>query len=325
MLVVTRIRGGLKRVNHAAVAVNELIYSFGGFAFTEDNISIRPIDVHTLNMNTLRWEQVQYSDGADPANVPFMRYGHSVSAQDDIIYLWGGRRDRWSALKVKGTIPQARGVTLLAFSFSFKPGIFYMASVIEFCGVVTETMFHATKCSCFITHALLLRHEVTGTILRARGGPAAFICAGHILGGYEEATKKYCDKVFRFNLKTLTGTIPLAPKVKGTIPTRGGQAACISEDFMYILGGFEEERQEFADTVFRFEEALVAELINSDRVRNWPTFTYMYNVALASMKLLPKQPCQSYLRDFDVRCAIDRTNLPYKQNEFPFSVNWLVP
>ncbi|XP_015786606.1 kelch domain-containing protein 3-like isoform X2 [Tetranychus urticae] len=161
MLVVTRIGGGLKRVNHAAVAVDELIYSFGGFAFTEDNISMRPIDVHTLNMNTLRWEQISYSDGGDPTNVPFIRYGHSVVAQDDIIYLWGGRRDRVQCNKM--------------FTFD-----------------TNTRQWSAPK--------------VKGTIPRARGGHAACICAGHmyILGGYEEATKKYCDTVFRFELKTFT-------------------------------------------------------------------------------------------------------------------------
>ncbi|XP_015786826.1 kelch domain-containing protein 3 [Tetranychus urticae] len=123
MLVLSKIGGGLKRVNHAAVAVDGHIYCFGGYLGTEDYSDERPIDVYALNMTTLRWEEIEYSDGGDPANVPFIRYGHSVVAQDNIIYLWGGRRKditcnklfmfdtdkrSWLATEVKGSIPGVR-------------------------------------------------------------------------------------------------------------------------------------------------------------------------------------------------------------------------
>ncbi|XP_015787072.1 kelch domain-containing protein 3 [Tetranychus urticae] len=156
MIVLTRIEGGLKRVNHAAVAVNEHIYSFGGFAGTEDYSFDRPIDVYTLDMNTLRWEEIRPSDGGNPANVPCIRYGHTVVAQDDIIYLWGGGKN-----------------------------------------------------------------------------------------------KVLCNKMFMFDTNTRSW---LANEVKGEIPVaRDGHSACTSGGFMYIIGGFEEERREFADTVYRFE------------------------------------------------------------------------
>uniref|UniRef100_T1KHL0 Kelch domain-containing protein 3 n=2 Tax=Tetranychus urticae TaxID=32264 RepID=T1KHL0_TETUR len=156
MLVVARIEGGLKRVNHAVVAVNGHIYSFGGLAGTDDYSYERPIVVYTLDMHTLRWEEIQYSDGGDPANVPCIRYGHSVVAQDDIIYLWGGCRD-------------------------YVP----------------------------------------------------------------------CNKIFMFDTNRRSW---LANEVTGTIPgARMDHTACTSGGFMYVFGGFEEERHQFANTVFRFE------------------------------------------------------------------------
>ena len=43
------IEGGPRRVNHAAVTVGQLIYSFGGYC-TGDNYSVqRDIDIHVLN------------------------------------------------------------------------------------------------------------------------------------------------------------------------------------------------------------------------------------------------------------------------------------
>lgn len=42
------IQGGPKRVNHAAVALNGAIYSFGGYCAGETQ-RVRPIDVYVLN------------------------------------------------------------------------------------------------------------------------------------------------------------------------------------------------------------------------------------------------------------------------------------
>ena len=43
------LEGGPRRVNHAAVAVNNKIYSFGGYCSGEDYSIQRNIDVHVLN------------------------------------------------------------------------------------------------------------------------------------------------------------------------------------------------------------------------------------------------------------------------------------
>lgn len=156
MIVLSKLGGGLRRTNHAATAVGGKIYSFGGFDGSLDYSESRPIDVFTLNMSTLRWEVLTYSDGGDPNNVPTMRYGHSAIDDGYLIYLWGGRRQ-----------------------------------------------------------------EVN------------------------------CNRLFIFDTRTNSWS---APEVQGTPPgPRDGHTCCISGDFMYIFGGFDEERQEFSDSVFRLD------------------------------------------------------------------------
>lgn len=48
--------GGPKRVNHAAVAMGDNIYSFGGYTATEVGPQNDFIDIHVLNTFTYRWE-----------------------------------------------------------------------------------------------------------------------------------------------------------------------------------------------------------------------------------------------------------------------------
>lgn len=43
------IEGGPKRVNHAAVALNDQIYSFGGYCSGELYDGSQPVDVHVLD------------------------------------------------------------------------------------------------------------------------------------------------------------------------------------------------------------------------------------------------------------------------------------
>ena len=49
----SRLEGGPRRVNHAAVAIGDKIYSFGGYCTGEDYETTRPIDVHVFDTITL--------------------------------------------------------------------------------------------------------------------------------------------------------------------------------------------------------------------------------------------------------------------------------
>ena len=43
------LEGGPRRVNHAAVAIDDKIYTFGGYCTGEDYDNTRPMDVHVLD------------------------------------------------------------------------------------------------------------------------------------------------------------------------------------------------------------------------------------------------------------------------------------
>uniref|UniRef100_A0A0N5CD48 Kelch domain-containing protein 10 n=1 Tax=Strongyloides papillosus TaxID=174720 RepID=A0A0N5CD48_STREA len=140
------IDGGPKRVNHAAVAVNGLIYSFGGYSSGEHYDKNESIDIHALCSETFRWEKIKnreynisdvlltnnqrtsrYEYDSNIFNnypVPYQRYGHTVVVWNDKIYLWGGRNDdhgasdllhsydpannTWEIVNAHGRIPPAR-------------------------------------------------------------------------------------------------------------------------------------------------------------------------------------------------------------------------
>lgn len=126
MLWVVQVEGGPKRVNHAAVSIDNKIYTFGGYCTGEDLREYSSIDVHILNTKTFRWTKHPVSDLPYFENddiLPFKRYGHTTVPYGDKIYLWGGRNDRvtcsvlfcfdtvwhsWTAPNCTGDIPLAR-------------------------------------------------------------------------------------------------------------------------------------------------------------------------------------------------------------------------
>uniref|UniRef100_A0A0B7A1U0 Kelch domain-containing protein 3 n=1 Tax=Arion vulgaris TaxID=1028688 RepID=A0A0B7A1U0_9EUPU len=120
-----RLEGGPKRVNHAAVAIYNRIFSFGGYCTGEDYERTRPMDVHILNTENLRWTLLPLPTSAvDIKNTPFQRYGHTAVEFENNAYIWGGRNDSvgacntlfrfnsetflWDKPAVSGPIPEAR-------------------------------------------------------------------------------------------------------------------------------------------------------------------------------------------------------------------------
>jgi len=118
------LEGGPRRVNHAAVAVGERIFSFGGYCTGDNYRDERPIDVFVLNTLTLRWTEIAKPvDREELGCWPYQRYGHTVVARGDTCYLFGGRNDeaacnllytfctntyQWSKPRVEGDIPGER-------------------------------------------------------------------------------------------------------------------------------------------------------------------------------------------------------------------------
>jgi len=112
-------------VNHAAVAVEDRIYSFGGYCTGDNYKDEKPIDVFVLNTNTFRWTEVSKPplDSPELDDWPYQRYGHTVVAKGSTCYLFGGRNDEnacnllftfctkthtWSRPEVEGEIPGER-------------------------------------------------------------------------------------------------------------------------------------------------------------------------------------------------------------------------
>jgi N-acetylneuraminic acid mutarotase len=119
------LEGGPRRVNHAAVGIGERIFSFGGYCTGDNYKDERPIDVFVLNTLTYRWTEIPKPADDDPSlgDWPYQRYGHTVIAYNESIYLFGGRNDeaacnvlykfdtntyKWSKPAVQGDIPGER-------------------------------------------------------------------------------------------------------------------------------------------------------------------------------------------------------------------------
>lgn len=116
--------GGPRRVNHAAVAVEDRIYSFGGYCTGDNYKDEKPIDVFVLNTNTFRWAEVNKPrEESELKKWPYQRYGHTVVALGSTCYLFGGRNDdtacnllftfctkthTWARPQVSGDIPGER-------------------------------------------------------------------------------------------------------------------------------------------------------------------------------------------------------------------------
>lgn len=128
---ITKLDGCPRRVNHAAVAINDKIYSFGGYCAGE-NFSISgiktAIDVYVFDTKTLRWHELPVPRNKDGSfemypDVPYKRYGHTAVAYKNCVYMWGGRNDealcsnlyrfdvktlQWEHITTKGVKPEAR-------------------------------------------------------------------------------------------------------------------------------------------------------------------------------------------------------------------------
>lgn len=95
MYWITSLEGGPRRVNHAAAVVGKYIYSFGGYCTGEDSKEFRPMDVHVLNIETLRWTRIPLAE-FNSKYMPYQRYGHTAVAYGKKIFIWGGRNDEFA-------------------------------------------------------------------------------------------------------------------------------------------------------------------------------------------------------------------------------------
>lgn len=239
-------------MNHASAAVDELIFSFGGYCTGEDYEAKKPIEVHCLNTNTLTWCQVRYTYHKNQEDIPFNRYGHTVVADGDTVYLWGGRNDDsackvlfafncykliWSRPQVSGPIPLSR---------DGHSATIHNRKMFIFGGFEDETQRFSQD-----VHCLDLRTMTWSRILTTGDSPSwrdfhtlsaigdyliVFGGRSDLEGPFHTRQEYYDDSVHLLNLKTLTWTT--RPAVAGDPIGRRSHSAFVFQKCLYIFGGF---------------------------------------------------------------------------------------
>uniref|UniRef100_A0A0R3S182 Kelch domain-containing protein n=1 Tax=Elaeophora elaphi TaxID=1147741 RepID=A0A0R3S182_9BILA len=195
------IDGGPKRVNHAAVALNDQIYSFGGYCSDELYDGNQPVDVHVLDTGNYRWRKLVIQTNNDKAahssesekTWPYQRYGHTVVGYEGKAYLWGGRNDEFGACSKM---------------YCFDP----------------ETIsWSVIPCD--------------GEAPSARDGHSAVVVDDlmFMFGGFEEHSQRFSQETYAYNFKQKKW---YEVKTTGELPQwRDFHTACVIKKKMYIFGG----------------------------------------------------------------------------------------
>jgi len=262
-----RLEGGPRRVNHAAVAIGDKIYSFGGYCTGEDYETTRPIDVHVLDTVTYRWSivlPVRNECTTWERSIPYQRYGHTSVTYDEKAYVWGGRNDRagacnrlysfdptsktWARPEIKGQPPGAR---------DGHSACVIRNSMLIFGGYEEDEDRFSNEIHsfCFLT--------MTWTSVSVLGDPASwrdFHSASAVgdrymivFGGrsdygapFHTNHEFYCRRVHVFDSDTKRWS---QPQTLGEGPTgRRSHSAFVHNDLVYIFGGYNgNDDKHFAD------------------------------------------------------------------------------
>lgn len=251
MLWTVNLEGGPRRVNHAAVAIGDMIYSFGGYCSGEDYHGYFPIDVHMLNSVSLRWSKLK-TRCEDLSDTPFQRYGHTVVAWEENIYLWGGRNDEgscnvlfcfdttsytWSKPKTRGQTPFAKdghsacviGDTMFVFG-GYEEYDQYSQDVSSL-DLKTFTWKHIlTK-----GEAPSWRDFHTASPMGSR--MYVFGGRGDVQGPYHSSSELYCNSIYYLDTLTMTWCKPF---VSNAPIGRRSHSAFVYRGQLYIFGGYNE-------------------------------------------------------------------------------------
>ncbi|XP_064623160.1 kelch domain-containing protein 3-like [Lineus longissimus] len=266
------LEGGPRRVNHAAVAIEDKIYSFGGYCTGEDYETIRPMDVHILDTVSYRWKAVPIPVPEDPQykNIPYQRYGHTAVAYKDCAYIWGGRNDsqgacnklycfdastlKWINIEVTGPLPAARDGHS-ACVIQEKIYIFggYLEWLDRFSNGVHTYSFPTQQWE------LLL---ATGSPARWRDFQSAcgidnlmFIFGGRSdrAGPFHTNHEIYCNKIQAFNIGDNHWH---EPATTGLAPVGRRSHSCfVYKKQLYIFGGYNGIHDVHFDDIYKYDPA----------------------------------------------------------------------
>ncbi|CAH1124306.1 unnamed protein product [Ceutorhynchus assimilis] len=267
---VAHIEGCPKRVNHAAVAVNHKIYSFGGYSTGEDCSGYTSMDVHVLNTHTNRWvkhpvSELPYFENDDI--LPYRRYGHTAIVYKDQIYIWGGRNDRascsvlfkfdtfwhcWMAPATTGPVPLARdGHTACVY----KNFMFIFGGYEEETDLFAKQVYYLDLDKLEWNYAVCGGYEPTlrdfHTTVCIKDKIYLFGGRGAMLSLDNRPLESYCNQVWYLDMKTFnwhscnaTGDIPVG---------RRSNAAFVHNEKMYIFGGYNAVRGKHYNDLYMFD------------------------------------------------------------------------
>lgn len=274
MLWTIHLEGGPRRVNHAAVAIGNFIYSFGGYCSSDEYRLATAIDVHILNTNNMRWsllppQRNEKGRLTTYPKVPFQRYGHTVVAYKHWVFLWGGRNDdtacnilycfdtkalKWIRPKVQGNVPGARD----GHSACIVNHYMYI-----FGGFEEEIEQFSRD-----VHCLDLR-TLTWTYIETTGPPpsyrdfhssTAINDKMYVFGGrgdqhspYHSQEEIYCAQIMYLDLNTKRWHMPTAT---GRVPLgRRSHSSFVYNKMIYIFGGFNGLMDEHFNDLYCYDTA----------------------------------------------------------------------
>ncbi|KAM9808465.1 kelch domain-containing protein 3 isoform 2-T3 [Syngnathus typhle] len=264
------LEGGPRRVNHAAVAVEHKVYTFGGYCSGEDYETLRQIDVHVFNTVSMRWMNlppVRPLGHERAREVPYMRYGHTAVLLDETIYLWGGRNDtegacnvlyafdvnthRWFTPKISGTVPGARdghsACVLLKAMYIFG-GYEQLADCFsnDIHKLDTTTMHWSLIDTMGIPASWRDFHSATiiGTKMFVFGG------RGDHFGPFHSHNEIYCNQIEVFD--TQTNTWLSRPATQLSPDGRRSHSAFCYKGELYIFGGYNANVDQHFNDLWKF-------------------------------------------------------------------------
>ncbi|KRZ37152.1 Kelch domain-containing protein 3, partial [Trichinella pseudospiralis] len=263
------IENGPRRVNHAAVAYNNYIFSFGGHSAEEVQVVYEKIDIHVFCPTAFKWKEMPMPDYSNIYNhwAPCHRYGHTAVTYKDKCYIFGGRN-----IKV--------GACLGVFQFDFKTRVWhkkatlgykvyprdahtccvYGSMMIIFGGFVEYTQQFSNDVFILDLDTFIWRKpNVTGTPPIWRDFHTATVIGDrmYVFGGrsdeaapYHSNVERYPTDLFYLDLSTFTWH---EVQTTGERPTgRRSHSAWEHSGCLYIFGGYNGLTNHHSNSVYRF-------------------------------------------------------------------------
>ncbi|XP_008188760.1 kelch domain-containing protein 3 [Acyrthosiphon pisum] len=258
--------GGPRRVNHAAVAIGTSIFTFGGYCSGVDYKKFKPIDIHILDTEKLKWWKLELNN-QDCSCVPFQRYGHTAINLGSNIYLWGGRNDnrvcntlycfntetlKWTTPSVYGNKPEPRDG--------------HSACIIQNCMYIFGGF--EERSGLFASDLYMLNlNSMVWSIIKTKGRPpsyrdfhtaTAIDNKMYIFGGRSDWAAprqtdkdKYCSDIYYLDTSRRQW---IRPKVHGVKPiARRSHSAFVYNGLFYIFGGFNKNKDLHFQDINRYD------------------------------------------------------------------------